>query len=377
MQYITVVEDAPSITKLLEKLLSSKGYAVEAYETAEEGLEAMTRRPPDLLITDLRLPGMDGMELISQVRQDLILQDIPIIMLSAHADLDTRIQGLEEADDFLGKPFHSSELYARVTALLRRRKPKGLHGALERMGGMNVVLQMLAISYQEGVLVLDDGMTVHMKNAHIVAMNPMLEGDSTGMHTAEVLLKRQEGGFRFVPDMPIDQPQLKLSINELLLSAAKATDEQQAHEQQQSQPATSNEAASAAPTAQQPARPATRGTARPQPSPRSQQQASKQPMQQAGAANVAPTASGQTKKVASLEEELKHNAKGLVVLQNFAAAQQYMLSVGGMKSFEVRERFSNKHEKSCLVFENIMFVVVVLGLTMADLPANTELTVVA
>lgn len=385
MKYITIVEDAPSITKLLDKLLASKGYAVEAYDTAEKGLQAMLQRPPDLLITDLRLPGMDGMELIGKIRQDLILQDIPVIMLSAHADLDTRIQGLEEADDFLGKPFHPSELYARVAALLRRRKSEGLHGALERMGGMAVVLQMLTLGYQEGVLILDDGMTATLSNGHIVGLSPILDNDDAkATQTAAALMVRQEGGFRFIPDMPMPKKSktLNINVNELLLEHAKTLDEQRA-KRGSSQTKATNQAAAAQATTPATAQSTTQLTAaNTQAAP---QQATSHPPQQANAQpSPAPTAQPMAAELhnpdanlPSLEEKLKANTKGLVILQDFKAAQQYMGSVSGMQSFRAMETYSQKHKQKSVVFENNIFVVVVLGMGIADIPAGTPIEVLA
>lgn len=404
-KYITIVEDAPSITKLLEKLLTSKGYAVEAYDTAEKGLKAMLQRPPDLLITDLRLPGMDGMELIGKIRQDLILQDIPVIMLSAHADLDTRVQGLEEADDFLGKPFHPSELYARVAALLRRRKSEGLHGALERMGGMAVVLQMLTLGYQEGVLILDDGMTATLSQGHIVGLSPLVEsGDVQGIKTAASLMLRQEGGFRFIPDMPMPKKSktLHINVNELLLEHAKNIDEERAKrtfdqpevsaQTQQAQAITKQQAAQhgtrkqisaqqALSRAQNNAPKSNAVSKRPENKPladnnaahnKALQSLSKPQVAQPMEAMSKPTAS-----LPSLEEKLKTNTKGLVILQDFKAAQQYMGSVSGMQSFRAMEAYSQKHKQMSVVFENNIFVVVVLGMSLADLPANTPIEVLA
>lgn len=401
-KYITIVEDAPSITKLLEKLLTSKGYAVEVYDTAEKGLQAMLQRPPDLLITDLRLPGMDGMELIGKIRQDLILQDIPVIMLSAHADLDTRVQGLEEADDFLGKPFHPSELYARVAALLRRRKSEGLHGALERMGGMAVVLQMLTLGYQEGVLILDDGMTATLSQGHIVGLSPLIKGDDAqGTKTAASLMLRQEGGFRFIPDMPMPKKSktLHINVNELLLEHAKnideervkrAADQAKAGIQTQDAQATNKQQAAQQRTHSQLSAQQTPSRAKNNTTKNDNNAVSKRPaanhaakdntLQALNKPQVARPMEAMPKSTAnlpSLEEKLKANTKGLVILQDFKAAQQYMGSVSGMQSFRAMEAYSQKHKQMSVVFENNIFVVVVLGMSLADIPANAPIEVLA
>jgi two-component system, OmpR family, response regulator MprA len=118
---ILVVDDDLQIISFLRRGLIFEGYAVE---TAAEGAEALVKlrnREPDLVVLDVMMPGIDGMEVARRLRQ---ASDIPILMLTAKGTLSDKIAGLDNgADDYLVKPFEFDELLARIRALLRRRQP--------------------------------------------------------------------------------------------------------------------------------------------------------------------------------------------------------------------------------------------------------------
>jgi DNA-binding response OmpR family regulator len=116
---ILVVEDEESIRDFVEMGLKYEGFDVALTENGLAALEAFDRQRPDLVILDLNLPGMDGLDVCRQVRRR---GDVPIIMLTARAEVDERVEGLEAgADDYIPKPFKFKELLARVRAVLRRR----------------------------------------------------------------------------------------------------------------------------------------------------------------------------------------------------------------------------------------------------------------
>lgn len=118
---ILVIDDEIHILELLSYNLKKEGYDVITAETGEEGLEYLRKEKTDLLILDLMLPGMNGMEVLNQMREDEALRQIPVIMLTAKQDEKSKIEGLElGADDYLSKPFSIKELIARVRSLLRR-----------------------------------------------------------------------------------------------------------------------------------------------------------------------------------------------------------------------------------------------------------------
>ena len=116
-----VVDDDPEILGLLRRGLTYEGFVVEEAESGKEALAKARTSPPDLVILDVMMPGLDGLEVCQRLRQ---MDDVPVLMLSAKRTVPDRVAGLEKgADDYLVKPFAFDELLARVRALLRRRKP--------------------------------------------------------------------------------------------------------------------------------------------------------------------------------------------------------------------------------------------------------------
>jgi two-component system KDP operon response regulator KdpE len=115
---ILVVDDEPQITRVLKTTLSSQGYVVRTASNGEEALQELRSWGPDLLVTDLRMPKMDGLELCRRVRAD---SRIPVIVLSVKGEEVVKVQALDAgADDYITKPFGINELLARVRAALRR-----------------------------------------------------------------------------------------------------------------------------------------------------------------------------------------------------------------------------------------------------------------
>ena len=103
MTRVLVVEDDPNIADVVGRYLEHEGFAVETFGEGREGLDRALRDPPDLLILDLMLPGMDGLEICRRLRA---LAPVPVIMLTARGDESDRIIGLElGADDYVAKPF--------------------------------------------------------------------------------------------------------------------------------------------------------------------------------------------------------------------------------------------------------------------------------
>jgi two-component system response regulator MprA len=119
---ILVVDDDPEIVSFIKRGLIYEGYSVD---TAVDGTEALTKardKEPDLVILDIMMPGIDGVEVSKRLRQ---AGDVPILMLTAKGTVSDRVDGLDSgADDYLVKPFAFDELIARVKALLRRHQPK-------------------------------------------------------------------------------------------------------------------------------------------------------------------------------------------------------------------------------------------------------------
>src|SRR5512136_1465171 len=121
---ILVIEDEHRIADLLRRGLLYEGYAVEVARDGEAGLTAARDRPPDLVLLDLMLPGIDGLTVCKRLRS---ASDIPILILTAKDAVAERVAGLDAgADDYVVKPFSFDELLARIRALLRRRQPQAV-----------------------------------------------------------------------------------------------------------------------------------------------------------------------------------------------------------------------------------------------------------
>jgi two-component system response regulator MprA len=120
---VLVVEDDDEIADVLRRSLRQEGHEVRTAIDGEEALEAARDFSPDLVVLDLGLPKLDGVEVCRRLRTD---SDVPILILTARTDTDDRVEGLDAgADDYLVKPFERAELLARLRALMRRRPPRG------------------------------------------------------------------------------------------------------------------------------------------------------------------------------------------------------------------------------------------------------------
>jgi len=115
---VLVVDDEPIVRDVLSRYLAKGGFAVETAEDGEQALAAFDASPPDLVLLDLMLPRLDGIEVFTRIRAD---HDTPVIMLTAKGEETDRVVGLEiGADDYVAKPFSPREVVARVRAVLRR-----------------------------------------------------------------------------------------------------------------------------------------------------------------------------------------------------------------------------------------------------------------
>ena len=120
---VLVVEDDEDIADVLRRSLRQEGHEVRTAGDGEEALTMASEFVPDLVILDLGLPKLDGVEVCRKLRAD---GDVPILILTARSDTGDRVEGLDAgADDYLVKPFERTELLARMRALLRRRPPRG------------------------------------------------------------------------------------------------------------------------------------------------------------------------------------------------------------------------------------------------------------
>jgi putative two-component system response regulator len=120
---ILVVDDDAAVTRFLQRLLSQHGYEVEIAHDGESALGFIEARPPDVLILDMILPGLTGLELCRRLKQDEATRLLPVVLVSGHDEQAKRVEGLAAgADDFLSKPVNSQELIARVRSLARLKR---------------------------------------------------------------------------------------------------------------------------------------------------------------------------------------------------------------------------------------------------------------
>ncbi|MDQ2104222.1 response regulator [Azospirillum isscasi] len=136
---VLVVDDEPPIRRFLRTTLSAQGYDIAEAEDGAKALEEVRRRPPDLLVLDLGLPGVGGLEVIRRLRGDGVAT--PIIVLSSRADEAGKVEALDlGADDYVTKPFGMDELLARIRAALRHRLQQQGERPLFRSGDLAVDL---------------------------------------------------------------------------------------------------------------------------------------------------------------------------------------------------------------------------------------------
>jgi two-component system phosphate regulon response regulator PhoB len=137
---ILVVDDEPDIVALVAYHLAKAGYSVSTATSGPEGLAAARREKPSLVVLDLMLPGLSGLEVMEQLREDPAMSRMAVLMLTARREESDRIKGLTlGADDYLTKPFSPQELMLRIAAILRRVRSAKEHEAdVRRIGPIQI-----------------------------------------------------------------------------------------------------------------------------------------------------------------------------------------------------------------------------------------------
>lgn len=144
---IMIVDDEKDIVKMLEYNLKKEGYrTISAYD-GEDALEIIKKDHPDLVLLDLMLPEMDGLEVCKKIKQDDLTSGISVIMLTAKSQESDKIVGLElGADDYVTKPFSPRELMARIKAVLRRSKEKEKLPETLKIGDLEIDLSRISVA---------------------------------------------------------------------------------------------------------------------------------------------------------------------------------------------------------------------------------------
>jgi two-component system phosphate regulon response regulator PhoB len=197
-QTILIVEDEADLLEVLQFNLSREGYRVIASTAGDDGLQRARQAAPDLVILDLMLPGMDGIEVCRRLRADPITQSIPIIMVTAKGEESDVILGLGVgADDYVVKPFSPKELIARVRAVLRR-SPARTAGAMDE----RLLIDGIVIDVTRHEVMIDgqrvDFTPTELRLLHVLASN------LGRVLTRDQLLSRVIGAKAFVVDRNID-----------------------------------------------------------------------------------------------------------------------------------------------------------------------------
>jgi len=142
-RHLLVVDDEPDIRELLEYNLTKNGFSVRSVATGEEALREAKDRPPDCILLDLMLPGLDGLEVCKKLRAEPRTQTVPILMTTAKGEEADVVVGLElGADDYIPKPFSPRVLLARLKAVLRRHEAASAdeRGAIVEYGPLHIDL---------------------------------------------------------------------------------------------------------------------------------------------------------------------------------------------------------------------------------------------
>ncbi len=149
---VLIVEDEKEISKLLKYNLEKEGYQVFSASDGEAGLALAKSKHPDMVILDLMLPKLSGIEVCKMIRKD---SQVPIIMLTAKKEETDRVLGLElGADDYVTKPFSVRELLARIKSLFRRSKEKSSDSKIVRVGKLEVDLERYEVKLADKIVEL-------------------------------------------------------------------------------------------------------------------------------------------------------------------------------------------------------------------------------
>jgi DNA-binding response OmpR family regulator len=186
---VLVVEDDPDIAELVARYLEKAGYTATRVSSGRDALDAVRAKAPDLIVLDVMLPHVDGLEVCRLLRANDHTASIPIIMLTARAEESERIVGLEMgADDYLAKPFSPNELVARVRALLRRAQRVGAPS------GRPLSLGAIMVDPERHIVLLD-GREVALTAKEFLLLAYLLE--HRGRVLSRDILLEQVWGYRY------------------------------------------------------------------------------------------------------------------------------------------------------------------------------------
>jgi two-component system phosphate regulon response regulator PhoB len=196
MKKVLLIEDDRVAAELIKESLDGEGYEVTWISDGTSGLAQVRKTPPDVLLLDLILPKMSGLDVCKAIRSDENLNRLPILMLTARGDEMDRVVGLEiGADDYVTKPFSPRELAARVKALLRRAEPPAEGEKAIEVGKLKIDPVAYRVTRAGKVITLS---TLEFRLLHYLAARP------NRVFTRDQLLDAVWGSDRFVTPRSID-----------------------------------------------------------------------------------------------------------------------------------------------------------------------------
>lgn len=242
---LLIVDDEPRIRDLLARTLRKNGFEVETADDGRQALECAERSMPDLVVTDIMMPRMDGWTFVRRFRSMPGSALVPVIFLTALGSDRHRMNGFRlGADEYLTKPFKNKELQRRIQAALERRRqfqstvlapatdrePVGIRGTLDQVG-LASLLTLLEMEQRSGTLDVrrngeGDSAAVHVRDGHVVRVTVDERADLKGPEAAYELLTWGEGAFEFRPRTVDDPDEVNAGTAALLLEAARRMDEE-------------------------------------------------------------------------------------------------------------------------------------------------------
>ena len=257
---ILIVDDDPWIVRMVTTVLEKRGHVIHSAADGEEGLQKAMKLHPDLVITDVMMPKMDGWTLVRTLRSRAELALTPVIFLTALGGDEERIRGFRlGADDYLPKPFRFEELDLRVANALKKRRaleqqvqnlgsaepqpvpppsgsgpnrPTGIHGTLDQLG-LSSLLAMIDMERKSGILVLTRGRAVgriFCRGGRVLSAR--LEGDGPfvrkGAEVIYQMLNWPDGRFDFTAVEVEMEDEIRTQTMHLLMEGARRIDEARA-----------------------------------------------------------------------------------------------------------------------------------------------------
>jgi len=239
--HVLVADDDAWILRMVSTVLEKRGYSVETAHDGEDALQRALARTPDLLITDVMMPRMDGWSLVRQLRLHADLALLPVIFLTALSSEDDRIRGFRlGADDYVTKPFRFEELDLRVAKTLRRTQSTltetreqlggtGLRGDLTQVG-LSSLLILIELERKTGLLTLKapngPSAQILVRDGKVVHARLDDSEEPVDAECVYYLLTWGAGDFEFVSCLVEGNDRVNISTTHLLMEAARLMDEE-------------------------------------------------------------------------------------------------------------------------------------------------------